>query len=88
MLKEIRRKSVLWLCLAVGLLAGSAPNLLAKVEQGCWITFINAEGIRCWGAVFDCEWCDSGYFYDENWDEWWYLGGVDCGPDQYWYSNE
>ena len=45
MLKEIGRKSVLWLCLAVGLLAGGTLNLLATGQMGCGITYDTYENV-------------------------------------------
>ena len=68
MLKEFGRKSVLLLCLTVGLLAGGVFNLSARVEQNCAWQYENEEGHTCWtgGECEDCDiyWNDYTDLYD------------------------
>ena len=80
MLKEIGRKSVLWLCLVVGLLAGGSLNLLAKVEQDCFVSYRDGNK-QCWIGVGGCDWCEgssSSYWDGEGTFEWWYLDFEFC----------
>jgi hypothetical protein len=57
LLKEIGRKSILWLCLAIGLVAGGVFNLSAKVEQDCVYEYNNPDGKHCWAGGSQCIEC-------------------------------
>jgi aryl-alcohol dehydrogenase-like predicted oxidoreductase len=79
LLKEIGRKSILWSCLAIGLLTGGVLNLLAKVEQDCFVQF-QYEGKECWGALYGCEECWGWVIED--------LDGTYCDGFSYFCSGQ
>ena len=82
-LKEIGRKSVLWLCLTIGVITGGGISLMAaRVEQECLLHGWNSQGQECWFVVAGCEYCESGFYYEGD-DLWGYILydlGCSVGP--------